>query len=141
MDWESIILSLVVGLGGGVAGAIVSNRFQDSRERQAQRLQAKHALMTFQRTLGDKAISMWHDLGYTEDRPSFAKVDWSEVRAARNDAYLYRHYLEPADRQLIESTQIFDDGAHDNDSTTGADSLAFRSSEIEKAIAKVFRID
>jgi hypothetical protein len=141
MDWQNAILSLVIGLGGGVVGAFVSNHFQVRRDRLSRRSQAKNALMTYERALSDKADSMYESLGFNDGWPSFARATWDDIRAARNEAYLWKEYLQPGDRHLVTTTQIADDGVFDDNSSSSAESLAKRSSDLTEAIERSFRPD
>lgn len=58
IDWPTVLVSLLVGLGGGVVSALITGGQQRKAARSTARAQASTALWNFQRTLHDFAVEM-----------------------------------------------------------------------------------
>ncbi len=58
IDWLTVVVSLIVGLGGGVLSAFVTGKVQAGLARSSARDTAAAALWNFHRTLHDYALEL-----------------------------------------------------------------------------------
>jgi hypothetical protein len=97
--WLTIGLSLVTGLGGGVAGALVTAKTQRGIARDNRRDLAQQVLWSYHRVLNDWSQEM--EARAIQDAAPYTKSDSKKLSAAREAAYPYRSYLGKDSQKLI----------------------------------------
>jgi hypothetical protein len=110
--WPTVVLSLIVGLGGGTVGAIIGATSQGKREKAQQRKDAREALKGFERVLLDWSLEYESKL-LQDDTTPFTTTSFTDLAAAREKAYPYAHYLPKASRKLV-TQQWMSDGYFGN---------------------------
>jgi hypothetical protein len=92
IEWPTVMVSLLVGLGGGVVSALVTGGQQRKAARSTARAQASTALWNFQRTLHDFAMEMESPLIRDGTRP-LTNTTAGDIAAQRVLAYPHKSYL------------------------------------------------
>ena len=134
--WITILISLIVGLGGGVIGAVIAASNQTKLAREARRATAQAALWTFQRTIRDLATE--EELHEIRDGTyAFTNTKPDDLAAARAAAYPFRGYLAQARRRLLERVWI-DDYDPRVDPLRRSDDLDNWAKDLEQAILDSF---
>lgn len=138
VDLLTIVVSLVVGLGGGVLSALVTTGAQRKIARSSARTVAATALWTFQRTLHDYAME--RESHYVDDGSiTLTKTTPGDIAAARALAYPHKNYLGD-DAQLVERHWHAEGWPGDNP-LIPSDDVAKWSKDLEAALRRVFGDD
>jgi len=104
LDWATVIVALIAGLGSGVIGAFVTTATQRRLARNAAKREASKALWGLHRALHDYALE--EELAVIKDGTTpFTKTTKADIVTARAAAYPYRMYLGRKHTKLV--TQLW----------------------------------
>lgn len=135
--WLTVVLSLLTGLGGGVAGALIAAKTQRGIARTERRDTAQYALWSYHRILLDWSSEM----EARETRESrYTKSDADKLNAARDAAYPFRSYLAK-DKQKLVTRNWLPDWFPETGAMGVADGFYAWAKELEEELDRVFGQD
>lgn len=134
--WPTVLLSVVLGLGGGVVGALIGARAQRRQARDARGEEARAKLRAYERglldwSLEDEAKQM-RDGTYV-----FTSTSLADVAKAREDAFPFADYLPPRKQHLVKS-QMADMADYGQDPLMTSNDLWKRGQELGRALDVLF---
>lgn len=110
VDWPTVVVSLIVGVAGGVVGALITSATQRKLARDAASATANQALWGFQRALNDFAAEQ--EGAIIRDGDYFTKTTREDLEAARRLAYPHRGYLGAEYTKLVSRNWLGDWDPH-----------------------------
>jgi hypothetical protein len=99
-DAWAIVLSLVTGAVGGLAGALIASGTQRTLAKRTERREAAKALWNFHRVLHDFALEAEAN-ELRDGTPQITKTEAEDIAAARGAAYVYRSNLPASAAKLL----------------------------------------
>ncbi|TFD09354.1 hypothetical protein [Cryobacterium sp. TMT1-66-1] len=140
-DTLTLLVSVVVGLVSGVIGAVIGAVTQRHLALQHRRNNAQDALWNYQRTMNDRAASLFEDADADESTVVFVSAHPSDLAKAREDAYKYREFLPKDGQSLIGENRVVRDDRDGPSATGEATDWARRAKQLEKILKEVFGRD
>lgn len=106
-NWPTVALSVILGLGGGVVGALIAARTQRRLAGDGLREEARRALRAYERCLLD--LGMEFELHEIRDgsRP-ISETTWATLAAARETAFPFAERLAEGSRDLVRTGWVAD---------------------------------
>ncbi len=137
-DLLTVVLSLVVGLGGGAAGALIAGRSAKTLAERSVRRTAATALWNFHRALHDYAIEQESAVIKDGTKP-VTKTTREDIASQRALAYPYKSYLGD-DSKLVERLW-HDEWEQGMDPLGPSDDVWKWAGELDTALTRTFKRD
>ena len=130
--WPTVVLSVVLGLGGGVVGALIGAAAQNRQARDARGEAARTKLRAYERGLLDWSIEDESKI-IRDGTFVFTKTSLEDVARAREEAFPFADYL-PARKQHLVKSQMADMPDHQDDPLLMSTDLWKRGQELGRVL-------